>query len=144
MTILLNPKNHDRYYPDDRSREIMLKTIEFFENKGKARIKEDDHKRVWYSDFIEFQKNNKIFAQLLTPSQYGENDNSRLYNPADNSQVFSWYITRIVDKFGNQAAYEYEEILLGLKTGSKNLGINPIPQKNTESRKILNILVELV
>jgi acyl-CoA dehydrogenase len=77
MTILLNPKKHDRYYPDEPSREIMLKTIEFFENKGKAKVKEDDHKRVWYSDFLEFQKNNKIFAQLLTPAKYGEDENYR-------------------------------------------------------------------
>ena len=77
MTILLNPKKHDRYYPDEHSREIMRKTIEFFENKGKAKIKEDDHKRVWYSDFLEFQKNNKIFAQLLTPAPYGEDENYR-------------------------------------------------------------------
>jgi acyl-CoA dehydrogenase len=77
MTILLNPKKHDRYYPDERSREIMLKTIEFFENKGKAKIKEDDHKKVWYSDFIEFQKKNKIFAQLLTPEPYGKDENYR-------------------------------------------------------------------
>lgn len=77
MTILLNPKQHDRYYPDEASREIMLKTIEFFENKGKAKVKEDDHKRVWYSDFLEFQKNHKIFAQLLTPAKYGENENYR-------------------------------------------------------------------
>ncbi|MCK4688324.1 MAG: acyl-CoA/acyl-ACP dehydrogenase, partial [Candidatus Lokiarchaeota archaeon] len=77
MTILLNPGNHDRYYPDERSREIMLKTIEFFEKKGKAKLKEDYHKIVWYSDFLEFQKNNKIFAQLLTPTSYGEDDNYR-------------------------------------------------------------------
>jgi len=77
MTTLLNPKKHDRYYPDERSREIMLKTIEFFENKGKAKIKEDDHKKVWYSDFIEFQKKNKIFAQLLTPEPYGKDENYR-------------------------------------------------------------------
>lgn len=49
MTILLNPKKHERYYPDEDSKEIMLKTIEFFENKGKAKLKEDDRKRVWYS-----------------------------------------------------------------------------------------------
>ncbi len=77
MTILLNPKKHDRYYPDERSREIMLKTIEFFENKGKAKIKEDDHERVWYDDFIQFQKKNKIFAQLLTPEKYGGDENYR-------------------------------------------------------------------
>jgi len=56
MTILLNPKKHDRYYPDDSSREIMLKTIEFFENKGKAKIKEEYHKRFLYDDFLEFKK----------------------------------------------------------------------------------------
>ncbi len=61
MTILLNPKKHVRYYPDERSKEIMLQTIKFFENKGKAKLKEDDQKRVWYSDFLEFQKNNKIY-----------------------------------------------------------------------------------
>ena len=32
--ILLNPKNHVRKYPDEKSRQIMLETIEFFENKG--------------------------------------------------------------------------------------------------------------
>ena len=77
MTILLNPKKHDRYYPDEKSKEIMLKTIDFFEKKGKAKLKEDYHERVWYSDFIEFQKNNKIFAQLLTPTPYGTDENYR-------------------------------------------------------------------
>lgn len=74
MTILLNPKKHDRYYPDERSREIMLKTIDFFEKKGKLSIKEDDHKRIWYEEFLEFQKEHKIFAQLLTPAQYGDEE----------------------------------------------------------------------
>ncbi len=33
--LLLNPKNYqDRNYPDDRSKEIMVKTIEWFESKG--------------------------------------------------------------------------------------------------------------
>ena len=54
--ILLNPKQHSRFYPDERSREIMLKTIEFFENKGKARLKADDHARVWNADFVGFPK----------------------------------------------------------------------------------------
>ena len=77
MTILLNPKKHDRYYPDEKSKEIMLKTIEFFENKGLAKMKDDDHNRVWYSDFLEFQKEHKLFAQLLTPAKYGKDENYR-------------------------------------------------------------------
>ena len=59
--ILLNPQKHSRYYPDERSREIMLKTIEFFENKGKRQLKADDRERVWNADFVEFQKQNQAF-----------------------------------------------------------------------------------
>jgi acyl-CoA dehydrogenase len=39
--------------------------------KGKRRIKEDDRDRTWYSDFLEFQKQNRLFATLLTPAEYG-------------------------------------------------------------------------
>jgi len=70
--ILLNPKQHDRSYPDERSREIMRKTIAFFENKGLKKVKEDDHARAWYADFLEFVKQERLFATLLTPAQYGE------------------------------------------------------------------------
>jgi len=74
IMILLNPKKHQREYPDEKSREIMLKTIEFFEKKGKEKVKEDDHKKVWYADFLEFLKKEKIFSKLLTPSGYGDAD----------------------------------------------------------------------
>lgn len=70
--ILLNPKQHNRHYEDEESRAIMLKTIEFFEKKGKQKLKEDDHNRVWYEDFLEFVKENKLFYTLLTPEKYGE------------------------------------------------------------------------
>ena len=70
--ILLNPKQHDRYYPDDRSREIMHQLIAFFEKKGLKKVKEDDHSRSWYADFLEFVKQEQLFATLLTPAQYGE------------------------------------------------------------------------
>ena len=72
--MLFNPNSPTRFYPDETSRQIMLKTIAFFEEKGKQRIKEDDHKRIWYADFIEFQKKEKLFATLLTPTPYGEAD----------------------------------------------------------------------
>jgi len=70
--ILLNPKDHKRPYPDDETREIMLKTIAFFEERGKTRLKADDHERVWYAEFLDFIKENRIFARLLTPPAYGE------------------------------------------------------------------------
>jgi acyl-CoA dehydrogenase len=69
--ILLNPRVHIRQYPDEQSRQIMLKTIAFFEEKGKRRLKEDDHERAWYADFLEFVKDEGIFYSLLTPAAYG-------------------------------------------------------------------------
>ena len=72
--ILLNPRHHNRAYPDERSREIMLKTIDFFERKGLDKIKEDDRTFKWYADFLEFQKQEKLFATLLTPAAYGGED----------------------------------------------------------------------
>lgn len=72
--MLFNPNSPTRFYPDDVSRQIMLRTIAFFEEKGKQRIKEDDRKRIWYADFLEFQKKEKLFATLLTPTPYGGAD----------------------------------------------------------------------
>ena len=72
--ILLNPKKHSRQYPDQRSQEIIEKTIAFFEGKGKRKLKEDDHARTWYADFLEFVKKEKIFYTLLTPSEYGNGE----------------------------------------------------------------------
>ena len=56
---LLNPKTEKYEHLDEKSRNLMLKTIEFFEKKGKLKVLEDDHNRVWYSDFLEFVKKEK-------------------------------------------------------------------------------------
>jgi len=72
INILLNPKLSNRTYQDDETRELLEKTIQFFENKGKVKCKEDFHERVWYRDFLDFQKENKLFYKFLTPPEYGE------------------------------------------------------------------------
>lgn len=69
---LFNPHHYEREHADLLSQELVLKTIDFFENKGLAKIKKDDQEMIWYEDFLEFIKNEKIFATLLTPSQYGD------------------------------------------------------------------------
>ena len=69
--ILLDPNNHDRQYPDDQSRQIMRKAIQFFEGKGKAALKRDDREQVWYADFLEFAREERLFATTLTPAGYG-------------------------------------------------------------------------
>jgi acyl-CoA dehydrogenase len=72
--ILLNPKKYAPKHLDAASKEIMADTIAFFEAKGKKKLKKDDHERVWYEDFLNFVKEKKIFARLLTPAPYGGND----------------------------------------------------------------------
>ncbi len=72
--MLLNPKAQKYEHLDEKSREIMLRTIEFFETKGKRKLKADDHERTWYADFLDFVKEQGIFSTLLTPSAHGNGD----------------------------------------------------------------------
>jgi len=69
--ILLNPKQHQRPYADARSTEVMRATIEFFETKGKDKLLADYYERGWYADFLEFVRQNRIFATMCTPAGEG-------------------------------------------------------------------------
>jgi acyl-CoA dehydrogenase len=105
--MLLNPKQHARFYPDERSREVMRKTIEFFERKGKRRLKEDYHGRVWYADFLDFVKREKIFATMCTPAGYGAAD----------ARWDTWRIcefAEILGFYGLQYWYTWQVSVLGL------------------------------
>jgi len=105
--ILLNPKKFANTYPDEKTKQIMLKTIEFFEKKGLARILDDDHKYVWYEDFLEFQKREGIFKALFTPAGHGDADSR-------------WDTTRITDYaeilgfYGLAYWYTFQVSALGL------------------------------
>ncbi|TDK98175.1 acyl-CoA dehydrogenase [Mycobacterium paragordonae] len=72
--MLLNPNKLQRKYPDARSGEIMQATVDFFENRGKAKLKHDAHERAWYTEFLNHIGENRIFASLLTPAEYGAAD----------------------------------------------------------------------
>lgn len=74
--VILNPKHESYVHLDETSRALLKKTIAFFEERGKAKLKEDDHERTWYADFLAFEKQEKLFATFLTPPQYGA-DNAR-------------------------------------------------------------------
>jgi acyl-CoA dehydrogenase len=72
--FLFNPRLRERRYADDRSEEVMNKTIDFFEAKGLIRVKEDDYNAVWYQDFVDFVGDERIFATMCTPASYGAAD----------------------------------------------------------------------
>src|SRR5512137_648620 len=90
--ILLNPHKHIRKYPDEKSRQIMLKTIDFFEKKGLKAIKKDWHEKKWNYDFVEFMKENQVFATLMTPSGYGATDSRwDTYRNCEFSEITAFY-----------------------------------------------------
>ncbi len=69
--ILLNPKKVAARYADEETRQIMLKTIDFFEGRGLRKMKDDFHECRWYTEFLDFMKENQIMSKLLTPSGVG-------------------------------------------------------------------------
>ncbi len=118
-SLLLNPKKHNRYYADETSKEVMVKTIRFFESKGKRKLKTDDRECVWYADFLEFQKKEKIFSTLLTPAGYG----------GKNCRWDSWRnceFNEILAFYGLGYWYTWQVSILGL---------GPIWQSENESLK---------
>ena len=104
---LLNPKKYAREHKDPVAKEIMLKTIDFFERKGLRKIKEDDQAGIWHADFLEFIKREQIFAKLLTPSGYGAAD----------SRWDMWRIeeyNEILGFYGLSYWYTWQVTILGL------------------------------
>lgn len=123
--MLLNPKKHQRPYRDDASREIMLKTIAFLENKGLKQLKKDYHDKVWNHDFVEFMKKEKIMATLMTPSGYGREDSRwDTYRICEFAEITAFY--------GITYWYTFQVTMLGL--GPIFLGSNEDVKKETARR----------
>ncbi len=105
--FLLHPHRRDSRYTDGRSVEVMSKTIEFFESKGKARVKHDDQGAVWYRDFLDFVGRERIFATMCTPAGYGAAD----------SRWDTWRIcefAEILGFYGLPYWYAWQVTVLGL------------------------------
>ena len=105
--MLLNPDRLTGRYRDDRSVEVMGKTVEFFENRGKVALKRDEHDRVWPTDFLEFVHRERIFATLLTPTGYGRDDcRWDTYRICEFSEILAFY--------GLPYWYPFQVTVLGL------------------------------
>jgi acyl-CoA dehydrogenase len=106
--ILLNPRKYNRTNSKDpATQKLMEKTIAFFEKKGLQKIKADDQSSVWYQDFLDFEKEEKIFATFLTPSGYGAKD-SRW----DMSRIEEF--NEILGFYGLSYWYTWQVSILGL------------------------------
>ncbi len=105
--MLLNPAALTKPHPDARSAEVMRKTVAFFEAKGKRRLKADYHAHVWYADFLDFVRRERIFATMCTPAGYG----------APDARWDTWRIcgfAEILGFYGLQYWYTWQVSVLGL------------------------------
>ncbi len=105
--LLFNPKTNERAYADAKDRDLMAKVIGFFEEKGLESLKKDFHERVWNYDFVEFLKENQVFATLMTPAGYGAPDSR--WDTFRNS-AFS----EITGFYGMTYWYTFQVTMLGL------------------------------
>jgi acyl-CoA dehydrogenase len=106
---LFNPRTYDPGDFDEATRNALLATIDFFESRGKAALKEHDHERTWYADFLEFVKRERIFATLLTPAAEGARDPDKRWDTARIS-AFS----EIAGFYGLAYWYTWQVTILGL------------------------------
>ncbi|HXO80517.1 MAG TPA: acyl-CoA dehydrogenase family protein [Mycobacterium sp.] len=94
MGLLFDPNTYDPSHFDPETRRQLRAVIEWFEARGKVKLLRDDLEATWVSDFLDFIKQEKIFATFLTPSEYGGGDANKRWDTSRNaalSEIFGFY-----------------------------------------------------
>ncbi|MGK3208993.1 acyl-CoA dehydrogenase [Amycolatopsis sp. MEPSY49] len=107
--MLLNPREYDPAHFDAETRRLLRATIDWFEQRGKAKLTEDYHNRVFYADFLEFAGKEGLFSTFLTPAaNAGGNPDKRW----DTSRVAA--LSEILGFYGLNYWYPWQVTILGL------------------------------
>ncbi|MEX0619960.1 MAG: hypothetical protein WD181_00065 [Solirubrobacterales bacterium] len=69
--LIFNPNTWSAPYLDAADEQKLKAMIEWFEDRGKQTLKDHDRENRWYSDFLEMQAEQGIFADFLTPEPEG-------------------------------------------------------------------------
>ena len=105
--LLLNPRALSVPGLDPGSLGLLRDTVGFFEAKGKRRLKDDDRDRVWYRDFLDFQKEKRLFSTFLTPQTLG--------GPGDRWDTYrNCALNEILGFYGLAYWYTWQVTILGL------------------------------
>ena len=105
--ILFNPGKPGARYSDAKSKELMGKVVGFFERRGNDQLQKDYYAREWYTEFLDFVKDEQIFATMCTPAGYG----------AEDSRWDTWRIcefAEILGFYGLPYWYVWQVSVLGL------------------------------
>jgi acyl-CoA dehydrogenase len=107
--LLLNPRSYDPAHFDPETRRLLRATIDWFEQRGKARLMQDYAEHAWYSDFLDFQAKERLFATFLTPSSEGSNDENKRW---DTARVAA--LSEVLGFYGLNYWYTWQVTILGL------------------------------
>nr|WP_139279724.1 acyl-CoA dehydrogenase family protein [Rhodococcus yunnanensis] len=83
--------------------------IDWFEDRGKARLLADDLDAVWTADFLEFVAKEKLFATFCTPAAYADGDPNKRWDAARNAKL-----SEILGFYGLSYWYAWQVTVLGL------------------------------
>ena len=107
--VLFNPRSYDPRQFDPVTRYQLKALIGWFEDRGKARLLQDDLDAVWVSDFLDFIKRERIFATFLTPSEFGLDDDNKRWDTSRNAAL-----SEILGFYGLAYWYAEQVTMLGL------------------------------
>lgn len=92
--LLLQPDRYEAGRFDPETRRLLRATIDWFEGRGKQRLAEDFHGKVFYADFLEFAAKEGLFATFLTPASEAGGDPAKRWDTsrvAALSEILGFY-----------------------------------------------------
>lgn len=106
---LLDPHRYDPEWFDGETRRLLRATIDWFEQRGKRKLIEDYHAKVFYADFLEFVAKEGIFATFLTPGRDGDGHPAKRWDTARIAAM-----SEILGFYGLNYWYPWQVTVLGL------------------------------
>jgi acyl-CoA dehydrogenase len=107
--LLLNPKGYDPQRFDAETKRLLRATIDWFEARGKHKLVEDYHAKVFYSDFLEFAAKEGLFATFFTPAANADGNADKRW---DTSRIAE--LSEILGFYGLNYWYPMQVTVLGL------------------------------
>ncbi|MGV9413845.1 acyl-CoA dehydrogenase family protein [Nocardia sp. NPDC003693] len=106
---LFDPTTYEFAEFDTETRRLLRATIAWFEDRGKARLLADARDRVWYAEFLDFIKRERVFATFLTPAAEANGDPNKRWDTARIAMM-----SKILGFYGMQYWYVWQVTILGL------------------------------
>jgi len=107
--LLFNPNTYDPAHFDAETRRLLRATIDWFEQRGKAKLLEDYHGKVFYADFLDFAAKERLFATFFTPAADAAGDADKRWDTSRNAAL-----AEILGFYGLNYWYPMQVTVLGL------------------------------